>query len=482
MKSKQLAIMIAVAAVLSGAAYVLNKKDGATTSSGGGVGTKVIELPVNDVAGILVQSASGKLSLTKKDDVWTVDDRAGYPANFERVHGMLTKLWDLKTVQEVKVGPSQFARLELAEPLAGAGTKIDFKDKDGKVLGALLLGKKHMKEGGSGGFGGDGGFAVGRYVTQPGGSRVSLVSETLDDIDAKPEAWLARDFIKVETPSTVTLAGPTDAQKWKLTRENATAEWKLEGAKPEEKLDAAKTSLMGTALSAPSFADVLAPDAKPADTGLDKPTVITIETFDGFTYVLKAGKETNGNQPVLIEISTKLAKERTPGKDEKPEDKTRLDEEFKTKLKGLEDKLAAEKKFEGRPFLIAKTTLDGFVKDRTALLAPPPEPAPPAAAPSTASPAIGLPPGAPGGAAIPSVTTPPIAVPPVPKPTPSQPAANTPPRKPIEAVTPPVSAPPVPPVKPAQPASPAPTPAPPPKPATPPGEPPQPAPPPAPKP
>ena len=97
MKSKQLAIMIAVAAVLGGAAYLLNKKDDATTTTGGGVGSKVIELPVNDVAGILVQSASGKLSLIKKDDTWTVDDRASYPANFERVQNMLTKLWDLKT-------------------------------------------------------------------------------------------------------------------------------------------------------------------------------------------------------------------------------------------------------------------------------------------------------------------------------------------------------------------------------------------------
>jgi hypothetical protein len=147
-----------------------------------------------------------------------VDDRASYPANFERVHDTLTKLWDLKTVQEVKAGPSQYGRLELAEPLAGAGTKIDFKDKDGKVLGALLLGKKHMKEGG-GGFGG-GDFAAGRYVMQPGGSLVSLVSETFDDIETKPESWLARDFIKISNPSAVTLAGSTDVQKWKVfTRE-----------------------------------------------------------------------------------------------------------------------------------------------------------------------------------------------------------------------------------------------------------------------
>jgi Domain of unknown function (DUF4340) len=421
MKPKQLAIMVAVALVLGGAALFLKKKEGAGTSGAGGAGAKVIELPVNDVAAILIQSASGKLSLTKKDDTWIVEDRAGYPASFERVHDMLTKLWGLKTVQEVKVGPSQFGRLELAEPLAGEGTKVDFKDKDGKVLGALLLGKKHMREGG-GGFGGDDGFPAGRYVMQPGGSRVSLVSETLDEIEAKPESWLAHDFVKVENPSVVTLAGKTDAQKWKLSRETPTAEWKLDGAKPDEKVDAGKVSPVTTAFSNPSFVDVLAPDAKPADTGLDQPTIITITTFDGFTYVLKAGKETNGNQPVIIDVSANLAKERTPGKDEKPEDKTRLDEEFKTKLKGFEDKLAAEKKFEGRPFLIAKSTLDMVVKDRAALIAAP-TPPPPATPP--------VPGGTPG-----SVATPPVAAPT------GNPNPNKPQGKPIEVVTPPVSAPP----------------------------------------
>jgi hypothetical protein len=422
MKPKQLAIMVAVALVLGGAAYFLKTKESAGTSGAGGAGAKVIELPVNDVAGILIQSASGKLSLTKKDDTWTVEDRAGYPASFERVHDMLTKLWGLKTVQEVKVGPSQFGRLELAEPLTGEGTKVDFKDKDGKVLGALLLGKKHMREGG-GGFGGEGGFPAGRYVMQPGGSRVSLVSETLDEIEAKPESWLAHDFFKVENPSVVTLAGKTDAQKWKLSRENPTAEWKLDGAKPDEKLDAGKVSPVTTAFSNLSFVDVLALDAKPADTGLDQPTIITIGTFDGFAYVLKAGKETNGNQPVTIEVSANLAKERTPGKDEKPEDKTRLDEEFKTKLKGFEEKLAAEKKFEGRPFLIAKSALDMVVKDRAAFIAAP-TPPPPAAPPA--------PRGIPG-----SVATPPIAAPT------GNPNPNKPQGKPIEVVTPPVSAPPI---------------------------------------
>lgn len=444
MKTKQLALMVAVAAVLGGAAYYLNRTDSAGTTGGGAVGGKVIEFPLNDVAQVAIQSSSGAVNLEKKDDMWKVRERADYPANFERVHGLLTKLWDLKTVQEVKAGATQFARLELAEPLAGAGAKIEFKDKDGKSLGALLLGKKHMKEGGGGGFGGDGGFPAGRYVKQPGGSRVSLISETLDEVETKPESWLARDFIKIESPSSVIVAGATDAQKWKLTRENASADWKLEGAKPDEKVDAAKASQVGNVFAYPTFADVLNPDAKPAETGLDKPAVITFTTFDGFTYVLKAGKETGGNQPVTLEVSAQLAKERTPAKDEKPEDKTRLDDEFKAKLKRLEEKLAAEKKFEGRPFLIAKATMDQILKDRASLLEEKkPEPAPGATPPLPPVPGA---PAAQGAKAPPSpsapisVTTPPVAVPPLPPTPPKSPA--TPERKPVTVTTPPVSAPP----------------------------------------
>lgn len=416
MKSKQLALLLLIAAVLGGAVWILkqNSKD-AWSDTAGGAGGKVIELPVNDVARLAIQSSAGTVNLVKKDDAWTVQERADFPANFERVGDLLRKLWDLKTVQTLQAGPSQLARFDLTEPDKGPGTRVDFKDKDGKSLGALLLGKKFMKKA-DGPMGDMGGFPAGRYVMPVGGATVSLVSDSLDDADAKPETWLKRDFIKIENPSSVTLAGATDAQKWKLTRDTAAGEWKLAGAKAAEKVDAAKVSLLSGVFASPAFADVLNPDAKPADTGLDKPTVLTFETFDHFRYVLKVGKVTGENQPVTVEVAAQLAKERTPGKDEKPEDKTKLDEEFKAKIKTFGEKLAAEKKFEGRPFLIAKSTLDSIIRDRAALF--PDKNAGPA--PGTAT----MPPGHPGVRAIPappngrvpiSVTTPPIAVPALPK-------------------------------------------------------------------
>jgi hypothetical protein len=449
MKGKQLLILLVAVAVLGGAWMALSKRDQSSwTASSAGAGGKIVDFPINDVAHVVIKAPAGELNLVKKADVWTVKERADYPASFEQVSGLIRKLWELKTVQEVKVGPSQLPRLELDEKSA---TVVTFEDKDDKPLGAVVVGKKHLRKSDGGEqFGGPSeGFPAGRYVKPAANARVSLVSETLDEVDPKPERWLAKDFIKVEGPKSITVTGP---QQWSVSRESTSAEWKLADAKPDEKVDAGKTSSLGSNFASPSFTDVQAPDTK-----LEEPvTTATIETFDGFRYELKIGKPNGENYPVLVNVSAESPKERTPGKDEKPEDKERLDGEFVVKQKKLEEKLAAEKKMEGRLYLVAKYAVDPLLKDRTALL--PDKPAEPAPSATTAT----TPPV--------TATTPPITVttPPVTAPAPK-----------IEAVTPPVQAPP-PPEKKAEPeAAPPPVPAPPqppaPQPAPP--EPPQPSPP-----
>ena len=451
MKGKQLASLLGLVAVVGGAGYYLNKDNqkswnGAGANSGGG---KVLNLSLNDVARVTVKATGAEMNLVKKDDVWTVQERANYPANFEQVSGLIRKVWEMKTVQEVKVGPSQFARMELVEPGKGegAGTLLEFKDKDGKDLGALILGKKQMKKGGDEGMemfgGGGGGFAVGRHVLPVGSTKVSLVSDAFEDVNTKAESWLKRDFFKVESVTSITLDGATDTQKWKVSRESATTDWKLDGAKPEEALDASKVNPIASTLASPSFADVMAPDAKPEETGLDKPTTVTFETADKFTYAVKIGKAVGENYPVTVAISAALPKERTPGKDEKPEDKAKLDSDFAATQKRLEEKLANEKKFEARPYLIAKGTVDQLLKDRASLLAEKKPETPPAGTPGEGTPpgasippGIARPPGLtppPKPAAPISVTTPPVTVPPV------------------TATTPPVAAPALPEPKPAAP-------------------------------
>jgi hypothetical protein len=371
MKGKQLALVLVLLVAVGGVALFLNHRNSAswsetaTASSG-----KILDFPLNDVSHVTIKESGAELNLVKKDDIWTVKERADYPANFELTGGLIRKLWELRPVQDVKVGPSQLARLQLTEPAPGstAGTLLDLKGAGDKRIAALLLGKKSLKNSDQPASEG-GGFPVGRYVMgQDGSNRVYLVSETFDDIQTKPEQWLSRDFIKIENPKSIAVTGTEPAKNWKIVRDAATSPWKLTDPKPGEELDNAKAAGVASIFTYGSFADVLPSDAPVAETGLDKPSNVHIETFDNFSYELRIGKLTGENYPALVSVKAELGKERTPAADEKPEDKTKLDQEFQTKQKQLSDKLAKEQKLPARPYLIVKSTIDQMLKDRAALM------------------------------------------------------------------------------------------------------------------
>jgi Domain of unknown function (DUF4340) len=378
MKRSQLVILVLLVVVLGAAAWLLAKRSTTSwQSSAGHLTDKVVSLPINDVAQVTIKQPEAEVNLVKKTDTWVVAERADYPADFEMISTLIRKVWELKPVQELKVGPSQLGRLSLVEPGkdVNSGTLVDFKAADGKRLAALLLGKKHLRESDAG-VAPRRSFPAGRYVMpQDGSNRVALVAESFEQIDNKPERWLDREFIKIEKPNSIVCAGTSPAMNWKLERAKESAEWKLADAKADEQTDASKAKQTTNSIdSVTSFVDVLAPDARPETTGLDKPVTFTITTEDNFVYVLRIGKKIGENYVAAFAVSATIPKERTAGTDEKPEEKKKLDEEFQTKRDGLEKKLAKEQKFEARPYLLAKFVVEQLEKNRADLLAAKPTP------------------------------------------------------------------------------------------------------------
>jgi hypothetical protein len=91
--------------------------------------------------------------------------------------------------------------------------------------------------------------------------------------------------------------------------------------------------------------------------------------FDNFTYTLNVGQKTNDNFPLAMTVTAQPAKERVAGKDEKPEDKTKLDKEFKDAQRKLEEKLSQEKTYEKWVYLVSTWTVDPLLKERSQLMA-----------------------------------------------------------------------------------------------------------------
>jgi hypothetical protein len=375
MNRKQLTLLIVLGVVLGGLGILAwQKQKKPYQESTAKMGGKLLpDFPLNDVEQIVIRQPKAELALAKKDDIWVVKDRGDYPANFSHIQELLRKLWELKIASSRPVGPSRLPMLDLVPPEKGNGTQLDFKDKSGKVIKSVLLGAKSMREGGGGNdmFGGGGSFPNGRYVMVGNDiGTVALVTETFQNAEANAEDWLNKDWFKVEKHKSISVVTTNATNNWKLFRETETGEWKLADAKPGESYDTGKGGAVTSALGYPSFTD-LPTNSAPAATGLDKPAVTaTIETFDGYTYAAKIGNK-NGDDNYFFQIAVagNFPKERTPGKDEKPEDKERLDKEFQAALKTKEDKVKSDQAYSKWTYIVSKWTVDPILKVRSELLA-----------------------------------------------------------------------------------------------------------------
>jgi hypothetical protein len=378
MNLRQLLILLALAIVLGGAGLVLYRNQNAARTSGHAVlGRKLLgDLPVNDVARIVIRQETNTLELVRRDDLWRVTQRHDYPADFSRISGFLLKARELKAVQSEPVGPSQLARFQLAP--AGQGTNsamvVELAGTDDRTIKTLLVGKTHLKTGGRPSPFGDSdmGWPDGRYVKTADSDQVALVSDPLENLEPKPEAWLNKDFFKVEKPGSIEITFPIATNSWKLARNAEAAEWKLADARPEETLDAAKIAGVANPLSSPTFTDV-APGARLPGEGTNAPTVVKLETFDHFSYTVSVGAKTNENYPITVAVTAQIPAERLAGKEEKPEDKTRLDKEFKERQQKLEEKLKRDQGYGKWTYLVPGWSLEPLLKERHQLLVEKPE-------------------------------------------------------------------------------------------------------------
>ncbi|MCU0771172.1 MAG: DUF4340 domain-containing protein [Verrucomicrobia bacterium] len=377
MNQKQLLLLGLVLGVLGGAALLLLKRDSASVQRGGPGESRPLlgTLPVGEeLAQLSLQQGSNTLTLVKQEGQWGVQEREGYPADYSQITRTVLKLRDLKPGQIEPVAASQLERLELLEPGAapGGGTLIEFRDKTGQGLASLLLGKTQLRKDSSPSPYGDPGereIPVGRWVMNPQDkTRAALVSDTLSDLQPQPQAWLNKDFFKVEKIRSIEVAHPFEAtNSFKVTRETEAGEWTLTGLSDTEQLDTRKTSSFNYALSSPSFNDVLIA-ADTAQLGLDQPTVLRLETFDGFSYELKAGTNHNGNIALRVTVQGTYPRQREALEGEEDSVKLEKDKEFADTLKTRDAKLAREQALAKWTYQVSSWTLDSLLKKRADLL------------------------------------------------------------------------------------------------------------------
>ena len=368
MNRKQFSILLAVLAILGSVVWSLKTSDDSSwTQTANRVGQTLIpNFPINDVADIHIDNGRTSVRLVKKDGQWRVKERGDYPANFALISDFLLKIRDQKIIQSDAITPEQRPDLYLIEPIKDkpSAIAVELKDAKAKSIGRLLLGKRLMKKGPTGAE-----VPAGRYVMVGADEKTAaLVADTLLESEAKPEMWTSKEFVRVEKVKSLTFKADDGATVWQMRREKDGGDWQLADVKSNEKFDATRGTSAVNAISMMNFVDVVSSTAS-LDTGMGKARSMIAETFDDLTYAFRIGNTTaDENQYVSVSVSGDLAKERSAAPDEKPEDKTRLDKEFKEHLAKLESRVKFEKTLANWTYLTSKWRLEPLLKDRAGLM------------------------------------------------------------------------------------------------------------------
>ena len=151
-------------------------------------------LPVDEIAHLVVQGPDSHVILAKKSELWVVENRFGYRADFSKISGFVETLQNARIGREFPMREDVRARLGLNDPKltgtdrANKGIMVRLKNKAGASIANVLLGKARRLD--------DTGFPDSRYVTLNHSDQVYLVDTGFNDLTTAPQEWMDAPIIE----------------------------------------------------------------------------------------------------------------------------------------------------------------------------------------------------------------------------------------------------------------------------------------------
>ena len=349
MSARVVAVLVVLLAALGGGALLVRQQaESRKPAEAGSLGQPLFKgLQAAAVAAVAIRQPKSAITIEQKGERWAIAELDGFPADYDKLRDFVLKTIALKVGQSEPIGAKDRARLLLD----AGGTQIELRDAHGKTLARLTAGKKYFKTEPANPETANG---DGRYVALPGEEqRVIVVADPLMQATTKTADWISKTAFEAEKINSLELRA-ADGSGWRIERSGDNADWKLAGARGDEKLDAGTANAAAYSFGRVELADVAPKGLKAEDSGLDKPTVVSAATLDGLSYTLKLGRTVGENQYASVAVAG----------EPKPEGKDAAE-----RLKQIEQRLAREKGLAQYVVLVPKSKLEDFLKQRTDLLA-----------------------------------------------------------------------------------------------------------------
>ncbi len=193
MKQKTILILAVATLAVGGAAALKLSHD---ESSVAPVAARETLLPsllasVNDAASVTLTRHGASFTLVRTESGWGLSEKSSYPADASAVRQMLLALADLKPLEAKTDNPERYAKLGLQDPETegSTATLVTIKDKAGKELAKVLIGKQSE---------GKGGLPSGNTYVRLGGEKQCWLAKGDPALKEKDVDWLDKKILEVK--------------------------------------------------------------------------------------------------------------------------------------------------------------------------------------------------------------------------------------------------------------------------------------------
>ncbi len=330
-----------------------------------------VDLPVNKVAKVILADSESQVTLVKGDTVWQLEERNGYPADFDGLRDLVIKLSRLKIGRSFTATEESITRLSLAPPTAsdtsGKGKQIWLMDASEKTLTNIILGEIRKTESGSGG----------QYLKKADEEIVFLVDGSFPLLKTSPPQWLNKEVLKLnaeEIESVVCYPGKDKNPLYTLSRQSKGETARLNPVPKGRTANTSKIEQVFDALNPLTLDDVQQDDQVSQADELNQ--IRIVYTLYNGTQI-NIFPETDGQEPFTL----RLTAEQVPQNSEKPSEETSVAENGETDTKEkAEDKSIAEppaaiksaqqinEELGGWVFSVKKWQFDSFITKMELLL------------------------------------------------------------------------------------------------------------------
>lgn len=324
MKAKTFVVLLIVCGILGLLAFQMNAPKKTDRVEGKNTGPLLPDLPVNDVAEMSIRHADGEVRLAKGDDVWRVESRFGYPANFDKIADFVRKLKDLQIGRSFAATDDILARQSLRMPDEQAipddqkAVRVILKDASGKELVDLLVGKRRESSAGGGGH----------YVMLAASKTVYLVDKSLNRIETDDAEWLKQDLVDVpaDKVASVRCLSADGQVRYALKRPEKGKDPVFENLPEGKTAPVSKLSPVFSALSNLKLEDVAEPSLPDGQTGLGDAPCLEYSLYDGTIYKVCVGKPAaDEKEEGYVAISVRFEPPPTPTTEETSGEKPKSD-------------------------------------------------------------------------------------------------------------------------------------------------------------